>query len=104
MKGFLLFLVAFILLFPLTIINFFLVGSEDYFRDTALNIDRFANREFRTLWNKTLITKNTYAFGNPNETISAVLGHNIILGNLSKTGKVLVWILSKKHCLDAIEN
>ena len=104
MKGFLLFLVAFILLFPLTIINFFLVGSKDYFRDTALNIDRFANREFRAFWNKTLIIKKTYAFGNPNETISAVLGHNIILGNLSKTGEVLVWILSKKHCLDAIEN
>ena len=60
------------------------------------------NREFRSLWNKALITENGYHFGNIEETISAVLGHNIQRKTLTKTGKVLVFILTKKHCLDAI--
>ena len=41
-------------------------------------------------------------FGNIEETISAVLGHNIQRKTLTKTGKTLVFILTKKHCLDAI--
>jgi len=50
-----LFLIAWILLLPITIINFIVVkNKKGYFRSTALNIDIFANREFRTLWNKTL--------------------------------------------------
>ena len=76
--------------------------NKGYFRDSALTLDKLANREFRALWNKTLITENGYPFGNIEETISAVLGHNIQRETLTKTGKVLVFILTKKHCLDAI--
>lgn len=76
--------------------------SRGYFRDSALTLDRLANREFRALWNKTLIVNDGYKFGKIEETISGVLGKNIQLKKLSKTGKVLVWILSKKHCIDAI--
>lgn len=102
MLGFFLFLLAYSFFLPLTLINFCLVRSRGYFRDSALTLDRLANREFRTLWNKTLIQKDGYKFGNIEETISGVLGKNIQLKKLSKTGKVLVRILSEKHCIDAI--
>ena len=103
MIGFILFIIAYVLYFPLTLINFLLVRNKGYFRDSAITIDKLANREFRTLWNKALINENGYHFGNIEETISAVLGHNIQQKTLTKTGKVLVFILTKKHCLDAIE-
>ena len=103
MLGLILFIIAYVLYLPLTLINFCLVLKKGYFRDSALTLDRLANREFRKLWNKTLITESGYQFGNIEETISAVLGYNIQKETLTKTGKVLVFILSKKHCLDAIE-
>lgn len=102
MLEFLLFLVAYIFYLPLTLINFLLVRDKGYFRDSAITLDKLANREFRTLWNKTLITWDGYDFGNVNETISSVLGKNIQNETLTKTGKVLVFILTKKHCIDAI--
>ena len=102
MLGLILFIIAYVLYFPLTLINFCLVRNKGYFRDSALTLDKLANREFRTLWNKALINENGYPFGNIEETISAVLGHNIKRKTLTKTGKVLVFILTKKHCLDAI--
>lgn len=43
-------------------------------------------------------------FGLQGETISSVLGKNILTNNLTHTGKVLVWVLTEKHCLDAIKN
>jgi hypothetical protein len=103
--GFLLFIIALILIFLMTIVNFFEVEhKKGYFRSTALNLDVWGNVEFRTFWNKRLIIdKTTYPFGLQGETISSVLGKNIITKNLTNTGKVLVWILTKKHCLDAIK-
>jgi hypothetical protein len=101
-----LFLIAYILLLPLTIINYFVVFKKGYFRSTAVNIDIFANREFRTLWNKTLITKDGYKFGQL-ETISSVLGKNQRDKTLSKIGKSLCWILDKidkEHCKKSINN
>ncbi len=102
--GFILVIVALILIFILTIVNFFIVDNKkDYFRSTALNLDAWANREFRTFWNKFLIKdKITNPFGSQGETISYVLGKNIINNNLTKTGKILVWMLTKKHCIDSI--
>ena len=102
MLGLILFIIAYVLYFPLTLINFLLVRKKGYFRDSALTLDKLANREFRTLWNRTLINENGYRFGNIEETISAVLGHNIQRKTLTKTGKVLVFILTKEHCIDAI--
>lgn len=107
----LLFLIAYILLLPLTLINYFVVlftskdHAKSYFRSTAVNIDKFGNREFRTLWNKTLRKSNGYEFGNPEETISSALGKNERDGTLSRTGKVLTWILNtldKNHGLKSI--
>jgi hypothetical protein len=99
--GFLLFILAYILFLPLTILNWFLVKKKGYFRQSALNLDVYANSEFRTLWNTTL-QKNGYKFGKAGETISSAIGKNIQNGTLTKTGKILVLILTKKHCIDAI--
>jgi hypothetical protein len=96
-----LFLIAYILLLPLTVINYFVVlftskdHAKGYFKSTAINMDKFGNREFRTLWNKTLRKENGYKFGNYKETISSALGKNQRDGTLSTTGKILVWILDK---------
>jgi hypothetical protein len=101
-----LFLIAYILILPLTIINFFVVRDKGYFRSTAVNIDMFGNREFRATWNKFLITKNGYKFGDPRETISSALGKNKIKGTLTIIGKILCCILDiidKNHCIKSIK-
>lgn len=108
-----LYLVAYILLLPLTFINYIVVlivskdNAKNYFRSTAVNIDKFGNREFRTLWNCTLCIKNGYRFGNQEETISSVLGKNERDETLTKTGKILVFILNvidKDHCRKSIND
>lgn len=108
----LLFIIAYLLLLPLTIINYFVVlitardHAKGYFRSTAVNIDKFGNREFRTLWNKALRTDDGYKFGNPEETISSALGKNERDGTLSRTGKALTCILNlldKNHGLKSIK-
>jgi hypothetical protein len=72
--------------------------------NSALNIDKFSNREFRALWNATLIQSDGYQFGNELESVSEVLGHNIVLGKLTKKGERLVKLLTAKHCLDAMKH
>lgn len=115
--GFILFLIASLLYPILTIINIFFVLAKyrnknsffktinEYFRQTALDIDRYGNHNFRTLWNATMITNEGYQFGNIVETISSVLGKNQLNGTLSKTGLTLVKILDlleENHCINAI--
>lgn len=101
-----LFHISLILYYFLTIINFILVRSTNYFRDTAVNVDRYGNRDLRTLWNKTLIKSNSkYRFGDINETISSVLGRNQVAGTLTFTGKSLASLLDlidKNHCVKSI--
>ena len=102
---FLLFIVAWLLILPLTIINLFLVWQKDYFLSTSRSIDVWANYEFRTLWNTVLIKSRGYKFGVKNETISSALGKNERDKTLTNTGKVLVFILDildKNHCKNAI--
>jgi hypothetical protein len=101
-----LFLFAWAMIPIVTVANFFLVRSSSYFRDTALSIDIFANREYRTLWNKTLRKPNGYEFGFIGETISSALGKNQRDKTLTTAGKVLVWILDRfeqDHCLNSIQ-
>jgi hypothetical protein len=101
-----LFIIAYILLLPLTIINFFFVDKKSgYFKSTGINIDKFANREFRSMWNATLIKKNGYQFGDETETLSSALGKNERDKTLTALGKGLVWILDKiekNHCIKSI--
>lgn len=108
-----LFLIAYILLLPLTVINFFVVvftsrdHAKSYFRTTAVNMDKFGNREFRALWNLTLRKSYGYKFGNVEETISSALGKNERDGTLSVAGKCLACILNtidKDHCKKSIND
>lgn len=112
--GILLYFVAIILYVPLTIINTILVLSkygwkfktiDDYFYQTAVDIDKFANRNFRTLWNETL-QKNGYQFGNERETVSSALGKNKRDNTLTETGKILCDLLDRldeNHCIKSIK-
>ncbi len=105
--GALLFTIAYILFLPLTVINYFMVeNKKGYFKSSAVSLDKFANREFRTLWNKKLRTEFGYHFGYNEETISSALGKNQQLGTLTKTGKALVWLLDsldENHCIKSIK-
>jgi hypothetical protein len=101
-----LFLVAYILLLPLTVINYFVVWDKNYFKSTAIDLDKFGNREFRSLFNKTLKLKKGVKFGNEKETISSVLGKNKRDNTLSKTGIIVCYILDaidKNHCIKSIK-
>lgn len=108
--GFILFLVSVVLLVPLTLINFAVVASrgkaKGYFMSTAVNLDRFGNYEFRTLFNSTLIRRESaHRFGAFEETISSVLGKNQRAGTLSLLGKMLAGLLDKideGHCIKSI--
>lgn len=102
-----LFFIAYILFLPMTFINYFNVKGKGYFRSTALNIDIFANREFRATWNKLLKTELGYKFGRECETISSALGKNKKAETLTKTGRILCNILDfidKDHCIKSINN
>ena len=107
----LLFLFAWVLIPPLTVWNFIIVNrkygnTKGYFRSTALSIDIWANREFRTLWNDKLKIDGGYEFGRIGETISSALGKNERDKTLLKTGKLLVKILDfldKNHCIKSIK-
>lgn len=115
--GVLLYIIATILFFPLTILNILIVlykniktkgffgVIDDYFYEGAIDIDKFANHNFRTLWNVILRTKGGYEFGNKNETISSALGKNQRDGTLSLLGIGLAKLLDtidKKHCYKSI--
>jgi hypothetical protein len=98
-------IIAWILFLPLSIINYFCVkNKKGYFKQTALNLDKFGNREFRAFLNFSM-QKNGYQFGNPNETISSALGKNERDNTLTKCGRILVKILDiidKNHCKKSI--
>ena len=114
--GFLLFLIASLLWLPFTVINLvltmfknakkhgFLKVIDEYFRQTAVDIDRFGNRNFRTTLNLTM-QRNGYKFGNVNETISSALGKNQRDKTLTLTGRILCFILDTldpDHCKNSI--
>ena len=112
---FLIFIVAIILFIPLTILNLIAVGikysfkwsvMKNYFKETAIDIDKFGNRNFRTLLNSTLIEKHGYRFGDNRETISSALGKNKRDKTLTKVGRGICAILDfldKNHCIKSIQ-
>ena len=104
--GFILFIIAYILFLPISLINFLFVRDKGYFKSSAINIDKFGNREFRTCLNRCLILeKSPFEFGNESETISSVLGKNKRFGYLTNFGKIICKILDfldKNHCEKSI--
>lgn len=99
-------IIAWILFLPLSIVNFFCVkNKKGYFKQSAVNLDKYGNREFRSFFNRFFRTENGYPFGNERETISSALGKNERDGTLSKCGKIIVRILDKidkNHCKNSI--
>ena len=96
--GILLYIIATILWIILTPINWVIVAfkyglSNAYFKETAIDIDKFGNRNFRTFLNVTMKIKGGYMFGNVNETISSALCKNQRFGHLTKFGKIICKIL-----------
>lgn len=113
----LLYFIALILFKPLQVVNFLLVlwvyrnknsflsNVDGFFKQSALDLDRYGNRTLRTLWNHAIITKDGYQFGNEKETISSALGKNQLKNTTTFLGKVLIWILDKiekGHCIKSI--
>lgn len=118
MIGFILLILAVLLILPATIVNVILVASKSktrgwikvlgrYFKTTARNLDIFGANEFRTLWNTILITEEGVKFKGDNRTISFYLGANQRQNTLTKFGKVIAWIcdfVDKNHCEKAFIN
>jgi len=106
--GFILFTIALVLIFFLTMVNYWYVeNKKGYFKSTAKNLDVFACREFRALWNAVLIEPDGYKFGKEGETLSSVLGKNQRLVKLKPKGKWLVRQLDRideNHCLESIND
>jgi len=101
----LLFLIAVFLILVLTPINYFFVKKKHrYTLSIAYGIDLFGNYYYAPLFNSALIKNNGYQFGVQGETISYVLGRNLLQNTLSIGGKILVFILTKKHCIDSVIN
>ena len=97
----------FIAFFKRKIGNGFLNISQ-YLKEVAYGIDQLGNVVCADLLNLTLIKykKGSYRFGNPDETISSVLGKNCKLGTLTSVGKILNSILNlidKNHSINSIE-
>lgn len=108
--SFILFVVSIVVFLPLSVINIILVifkggNLSNYFKETAIDIDRFGNRNLRTLLNETL-QKNGYKFGDERETISSALGKNKKNNTLTKTGIIICDILDyldENHCIKSIK-
>lgn len=78
------------------------------FRSIAVSIDQLGNVVCAQLFNLALITKlSEHQFGNPDETISSVLGKNQRGETLAFLGKALnklLHLLEKDHSIISIED
>jgi hypothetical protein len=102
MIGYILFFVAVIvgaILYPLGVlygvakVAVLYVGS--ILKTLAIGINQLGNATCSELFNDTLIKKDGYRFGNPDDTISRVLGKNKETNTLTKTGRFFADILNK---------
>lgn len=81
-------------------------GQARYFLLVAVAIDQLGNVVLGSLLNDILITNSGYKFGNPDETISGVLGKNYLLGTLTALGKFFCMLLGRievNHVTKSIE-
>jgi hypothetical protein len=111
MKYYLLVILAillFIIFAPIGwVVALFFKGRKDYFWRVALSIDQTGNVVCGKLFDLTLRTKDGYAFGEVDRTISYALGRNKLMNTLTKTGKALDWLLDiidKEHTLNAVKS
>ena len=79
---------------------------DKYLFECAIADDQQANTYLAKLFNDILIKVGGHRFGNPDETISSVLGKNYLSNKLSLIGKGLNCILNlfeKNHSVNSIE-
>lgn len=83
-----------------------------YSMQSAVNVDKFGNNNLSPLLNAFLIKNDGYRFGDPQETISSVLGRNQFSKTLTVIGKIIVVLLyvidvqywfKGGHCLNSIK-
>lgn len=121
--GFILSIIAYLLLLPTAIINFIVVmyknikvfgffkSMNTFWFNNALELDILMNFHFRSLWNTVFRRLGGYSFGYKGETISSALGKNQRDKTLSGFGWLIVVILyiidvqywfKGGHCLNSI--
>ena len=107
----LLIIVAYILLVILSPVGFIMAAifkPKKYFWNIAVSLDQLGNVICSELLRLTLITKESEdPFGNPDETISSVIGKNKKADTLSWFGKRIDGLLDrfdKNHSEDSIED
>ena len=117
-KSLLLFCIAFVLFFTTAPFGFLYAVVRQslvkrvhslsiYFLELALALDNAGNVLMQHVLNDALLIRNdkTYLFGNKMETISSVIGKNLITHTLSPAGlllnQLLHWI-DKDHSLNSI--
>jgi len=80
---------------------------KSYFFRLAISLDQFGNVVMTGFFNLVMISKESkFKFGNPDETISSVLGKNKLNNSLIWFGKLLDKILNKleeNHSIKSIE-
>lgn len=79
---------------------------DTYLFNCAIADDQSGNVYMAKLFNDLLIKPGGHRFGNPDETISSVLGKNQQTGTLTIMGRALAWILDKldpNHAIKSIE-
>ncbi len=104
-------LMAFLLM-PISLVyglirSIFHKGLSYYFWQCALSIDQTGNTVCQFLFNDFMIKPNGHRCGNPDETVSYVLGMNKAKGTLYPLGSVVAWILNKidpNHVEKAVKN
>ena len=107
-RGIILFTVSIvcsIIFIPLGVLTGF--WKKDYFITVALSIDQTMNVVMSPLFNWILRKKNGFEFGNPDQTISYVIGRNYIDGTLTKFGsfwRLFLDTIEKDHCINAVIN
>lgn len=111
MKGLILFIISLWLLYILAPIGFFFAmlcsGRGRYLYRLAYSIDQTGNVICGKLFDAILIHQSGFKFGEPDHTISAVLGVNEQQGTLTGLGwticTILDWI-DPDHCLKAAKD
>jgi 8-oxo-dGTP diphosphatase len=80
---------------------------NEYNHNLALAVDQYGNALCKYLFDLLFIEKESkYKFGNPDETISSVIGKNKVAETLTVPGEVLDWILNKfekNHSINSID-
>jgi len=77
-----------------------------YYKNLSISLDQFGNVALAGLFNLLLISAPYHLFGDPDETISSVLGKNKLKGTLTYLGKRLDALLNgldKNHSIKSIE-